>query len=86
LHQIYTNHGILHEVKVPKQLVDTIIVGEALAFVPKVDVIGKPDEWNFDTMVIAKYLLESSTEHNRMDNTNHHLRWNGVLILARCNH
>jgi len=98
------SNRILHEVEVPKQLVDTIIVGEAMAFAPKVfvklrpqdfqrvnqlmeedmlrliqegkidlkqhflyeftntelwDVIGKPDEWNFDTMVIAKYLLES---------------------------
>ncbi len=98
------SNDILHEVEVPKQLTDTLIVGEAIAFVPKVfvklrpqdfqhvnrlveedmlrliqegkidlkqhflfefsnaelwDVIGKPDEWNFDTMVIAKYLLES---------------------------
>ncbi|MBC7775064.1 MAG: hypothetical protein H7246_06455 [Phycisphaerae bacterium] len=98
------SNGILHEVEVPKQLTDTLIVGEAIAFAPKVfvklrphdfqrvnklveedmlrlieegkidlkqhflyeftnaelwDVIGKPDEWNYDTMVIAKYLLES---------------------------
>lgn len=96
------SNNIPHEVEVPRQLVDTVLGGEAHA--PKVfvkvyphdfqrvnhlvesdmlrlihdgkidlkkhflydytddeliDVLSKPDEWNFDTTIIAKHLLQS---------------------------